>query len=369
MKSKGHIRTAIHRLARLLAPSTVAAVVLLHGAFATASCPSGTYECGSSHCTPTGGVCCASVGREDSYCPSGTQCTSTGCTSASTSGGTGTVTCSSGTFLCGTSHCTPAGRVCCASVGHEDKSCPSGTQCTTSGGCTSGTSGSVTCPSGTFACGTSHCASTGRVCCASVGHEETTCPSGTQCTTSGGCSGPVTCSSGKSLCGTSHCIPTGSVCCASAGYEERYCPSGTQCTSAGGCTSVSSAVSSGSGTCPSGTYACGTSHCAPTGSVCCASVGLEDKSCPSGTQCMTGGGCTHGSAGSGVTGSSTSDTSDLAGITDQSGPNDGGTENPFGCRLSPGANHGKWGLLHLAFVAGLVGGRRLWRTRKSKPKA
>ena len=31
-------------------------------------CDPGYYQCGIEHCTPEGGVCCASVGREDRYC-------------------------------------------------------------------------------------------------------------------------------------------------------------------------------------------------------------------------------------------------------------------------------------------------------------
>jgi hypothetical protein len=34
-------------------------------------CDPGWYECGVSHCTPDGGVCCASVGDEEHYCPGG----------------------------------------------------------------------------------------------------------------------------------------------------------------------------------------------------------------------------------------------------------------------------------------------------------
>lgn len=45
---------------------------------AWASCPSGYYPCGSEHCVPNDGVCCASVGLPEYYCPGGTECRSTG---------------------------------------------------------------------------------------------------------------------------------------------------------------------------------------------------------------------------------------------------------------------------------------------------
>jgi MYXO-CTERM domain-containing protein len=43
--------------------------------------------------------------------------------------------CGAGTMLCGVSHCAPVGQVCCASVGHEELSCPAGTVCKADGTC------------------------------------------------------------------------------------------------------------------------------------------------------------------------------------------------------------------------------------------
>jgi hypothetical protein len=45
------------------------------------------------------------------------------------------VDCPAPMTACGTMHCTPANQVCCASVGHEELSCPMGTACQTDGSC------------------------------------------------------------------------------------------------------------------------------------------------------------------------------------------------------------------------------------------
>jgi len=52
------------------------------------------------------------------------------------------IECPTGEQPCGTQHCAPANKVCCASVGHEELSCPMGTVCQANGTCTSG----PTCP-------------------------------------------------------------------------------------------------------------------------------------------------------------------------------------------------------------------------------
>lgn len=61
---------------RLLA---IAGLVLAAGAArAQVPCPTGTFRCGTQHCTPNGQVCCASVGREEVSCPAGNTCLTDG---------------------------------------------------------------------------------------------------------------------------------------------------------------------------------------------------------------------------------------------------------------------------------------------------
>ena len=93
------------------------------------ACPTGSYPCGAEYCTPNGGVCCASVGHPEGYCPGGSACCSDGTCSSTGScpgdGGTGgegggesscypDVSCDEG--------CCPAGSVC-GSAGSA-KCCP-----------------------------------------------------------------------------------------------------------------------------------------------------------------------------------------------------------------------------------------------------
>lgn len=92
------------------------------------ACPAGTYPCGADYCTPDGGVCCASVGHPEGYCPGGSVCCADGtCSSTGTCSGDGgsddggsdgscypDVTCDDG--------CCPSGSVCGASG--SGKCCP-----------------------------------------------------------------------------------------------------------------------------------------------------------------------------------------------------------------------------------------------------
>jgi MYXO-CTERM domain-containing protein len=104
---------------------------------ADGTCPGGYYPCGDSYCTPDGGVCCASAGHPELYCPSGTSCTTDGNCVDDSGGGGGGGTCDAGYYPCGDSYCTPEGGVCCASAGHPELYCPSGSSCTTDGSCVS----------------------------------------------------------------------------------------------------------------------------------------------------------------------------------------------------------------------------------------
>jgi len=129
---------------------------------ARAQCAPGTTPCGTSHCTPTGAVCCASVGDESVYCPGGTSCI-VGPDGAITCGGGG-MQCAPGTTPCGTSHCTPAGATCCASAGDESLYCSDGASCIV------GPGGAITCgggmQNGGGVCnGYPTCGSSGTQCC------------------------------------------------------------------------------------------------------------------------------------------------------------------------------------------------------------
>jgi len=192
--------------------------------------------------------------------------------------------CPSGTYQCGADYCTPEGAVCCAGVGLPQYYCPSGTSCTSDGDCVSSSSSS-----GSYS-------------------------SSSSSTTGGG----GYCPSGSYACGADYCTPDGAVCCASVGLPQYYCPSGTSCTSDGDCESGSSSnVSSSSGTssttggggyCPDGSYSCGADYCTPDGAVCCASVGLPQYYCPSGTSCTSDGDCESGSSSSASSSGSSSGT-------------------------------------------------------------
>jgi len=98
----------------------------------------------------------------------------------------------------------------------------------------SGAAAAQTCPMGQLLCGTSHCAAIGTVCCASVGHEEVSCPGGTVCKADGTCGS--TCMAGQTTtiatcggdtCGCSapcaHHKDCESTCCTTAGYCAPLC--------------------------------------------------------------------------------------------------------------------------------------------------
>lgn len=158
------------------------------------SCPAGSFPCGVSHCVPTGRVCCASVGREDRHCPAGTTCTADG--ACNTNGGGGG-TCPAGTTNCGANHCSPVDRQCCAFVGREDISCGAGAVCTASG-CATGSGGdscanNVTCDTCAASAGCGWCGSTGR-CMSGTASGSTACGGGwawitSDCRSGGGSSG------------------------------------------------------------------------------------------------------------------------------------------------------------------------------------
>jgi len=104
----------------------VAVVLLGLGGVASAQCGPGTSGCGAAHCTPDGGVCCASVGHEELSCPAGTVC------KADSTCGTATPMCATGQTLtladCG-------GDVCgCSAPCRAAKDCASGC-CSTAGFC------------------------------------------------------------------------------------------------------------------------------------------------------------------------------------------------------------------------------------------
>jgi hypothetical protein len=95
------------------------------------TCPSGyPLSCGN-------GYCCDEA---HPYCCSGGTCSSTSsCSGGGTTGGGGGggETCPSGYTICGTSHCTPTSGVCCAPEGHEESYCQAGQTCTTDDHCLS----------------------------------------------------------------------------------------------------------------------------------------------------------------------------------------------------------------------------------------
>ncbi len=90
------------------------------------------------------------------------------------------------------------------------------------------------CPAGQTLCGTMHCAPTGNVCCASVGHEELSCPAGQVCNSDGTCgngcmqgSAPTIASCGGDTCSCSapcaHHKDCESGCCTTANYCAPLC--------------------------------------------------------------------------------------------------------------------------------------------------
>src|SRR5438309_9554869 len=81
-------------------------------------CPTGTAPCGATHCTPDGGVCCASSGHEELSCAAGESCTADGGCSAASSG------------------CRGGGQLTLASCGGDTCGCSA--PCTISDDCMSG---------------------------------------------------------------------------------------------------------------------------------------------------------------------------------------------------------------------------------------
>jgi hypothetical protein len=100
------------------------------------SCPAGEGVCAAGWCCPLGNTCCNNN-------PQSLGCTTNGsCTASSGNPGSGSGSgCSSGSFVCGNTHCTLNGDVCCANVGHEEMSCPAGGVCQSNGTCLSANSG------------------------------------------------------------------------------------------------------------------------------------------------------------------------------------------------------------------------------------
>jgi hypothetical protein len=92
------------------------------GGGSTSGCASGTVSCGSSYCSPTGNQCCASVGRPDISCRTGSYCTASGCvTSSGSAGGGGTTGSGSGSVggggsIGGSGTTTTGGYTCSAQI-------------------------------------------------------------------------------------------------------------------------------------------------------------------------------------------------------------------------------------------------------------
>lgn len=96
-------------------------------------CPSGSYECGEDYCTENGRVCCASVGRPELSCPEGTTCTSDGeCIEGENSGGSS----SEGSGGQSTQSCPPDQLLTRNTCGESACSCAD--PCSTAGDCNSG---------------------------------------------------------------------------------------------------------------------------------------------------------------------------------------------------------------------------------------
>lgn len=165
---------------------------------ARAECPSGSYPCGSSWCTPNGGTCCASVGLPSQYCENGQQCNADGTCGGSSGGGGGG--CEAGYEPCGSDYCSPVGSTCCASVGRPDRACSGGLSCNADGTCGGG--GSVGGGGGPVTCGYGETATLancgGDVCgCADPCTSDDGCQSG--CCAEGFCSPPCVCEGGGEL--------------------------------------------------------------------------------------------------------------------------------------------------------------------------
>jgi hypothetical protein len=138
-----------------LSSSLVSVALLLNAGQALAECPSGTYPCGADYCTPTGAVCCASVGDPSTYCPSGTVCQADGkCQQPGGSGGG----CKAGTYACSDgSGCCESGTIC----GNGSNGCGADKCCQPGGS----DPGGGTCPGGSYACaGGNDCCATGTIC-------------------------------------------------------------------------------------------------------------------------------------------------------------------------------------------------------------
>ena len=162
----------------------LAASMLLPDAASAQSCGPGEEVCDNG-CMPYGSVCCYDGAH---YCDPGETCSLSDntCISGGSSGGS----CNPGYVDCD-GYCMPAGGVCC--YFGTGRYCPSGTSCNLDNTCSSdggGSSGGGTCPTGTVACG-EYCMTAGRVCCANVGRDDLSCPSGTSCNFSGTCDGGV----------------------------------------------------------------------------------------------------------------------------------------------------------------------------------
>jgi MYXO-CTERM domain-containing protein len=128
------------------------------------SCDAGYYQCGTDYCTPDGDVCCASVGYPQGNCSAGNTCnangTCSGPSSDETSSGSGATSgpqgsCSDGYYQCGADYCTPTGDVCCASVGYPQGNCPGGDTCNSNGTCSGPSSSAGSSSSGGGAGGSS----------------------------------------------------------------------------------------------------------------------------------------------------------------------------------------------------------------------
>lgn len=98
------------------------------------------------------------------------------------------------------------------------------------------------------------------------------------------------CDPGYYSCGASYCAPSGTVCCASVGHPEMHCKAGYTCNSDGTCSSGSSG-----GDCGAGKVVCG-SGCMPSGASCCDYLGYNGY-CDPGESCTNDGKCSTGSSG------------------------------------------------------------------------
>jgi loricrin len=229
------------------------------------SCPSGTTPCGADYCTPSGATCCAGVGRPDLYCPGGQQCNANGtCGVTPSTGGSGGVTCPTGSSPCGANYCAPTGTTCCASVGRPDHYCPGSQQCNADG----------TCSTGTGAGGGASITTNGNVVFVTAGSGgcvAQSCNDGTTCDERVG--GRLICSfTCNDLAAFNDCVRQG-------GEALYACSHGTPVGSSGG-TGPGGSVGGGSsgngggGSCPNGGTPCGSLCCSVSQPYC--SIGVED---------------------------------------------------------------------------------------------